>query len=146
MGVVHPGDRNPNWRGGQSIASNGYVLVRVGKGHHLADVRGYAYEHRLVAEAKLGRRLKHGEIAHHIDGNRQNNAPSNIEVMPSIHHHRQEHSRRKDTRGPGEANPVIACACGCSGTFAQFDESGRPRRYLTGHNLHSKESSYGFSG
>src|SRR4051812_41815968 len=45
---------NPNWRGGRSIASNGYIIVRVGVGHHLADVRGYAYEHRLVAEQKLG--------------------------------------------------------------------------------------------
>lgn len=43
------------WKGGRSIASNGYVLVRVGKKHHLADVRGYAYEHRIVAEQKLGR-------------------------------------------------------------------------------------------
>lgn len=48
---------NPNWKGGRSIASNGYVLIKVGTGHHLADVRGYAYEHRLVAERKLGRRL-----------------------------------------------------------------------------------------
>lgn len=50
--VVHrgrlPGPDNPNWRGGRSVASNGYMLVRAGVGHHLADVRGYAYEHRLV--------------------------------------------------------------------------------------------------
>lgn len=51
------GSLNANWRGGRSIASNGYVLIRVGTGHHLADVRGYAYEHRVVAENSLGRRL-----------------------------------------------------------------------------------------
>jgi hypothetical protein len=43
MGAVYPGPRNPNWRGGRSLASNGYVLIRVGVGPHLADVRGYAY-------------------------------------------------------------------------------------------------------
>lgn len=57
------GPDNPNWKGGRSIASNGYVLLRM-PGHHLADVRGYVYEHRLVAEQKLGRRLvKGGDIA-----------------------------------------------------------------------------------
>jgi hypothetical protein len=39
MGKVYPGARNPNWKGGRLVASNGYVLVRVGVGHHLADVR-----------------------------------------------------------------------------------------------------------
>jgi hypothetical protein len=35
-------ENNSNWKGGRLIASNGYVLVRVGIGHHLADVRGAA--------------------------------------------------------------------------------------------------------
>lgn len=134
MGAAQVGPSNPNWRGGRSVASNGYVLVRVGKGHHLADVRGYAYEHRLVAEQKLGRRLLPGEIPHHIDGNKQNNDPSNIEVLPSHHHHRHEHSRRKDTRAPGEDNPTIECACGCGKTLSKYDASGRPRRFVSGHN------------
>lgn len=40
---------------GRSIASNGYVLIWVGRDHPLADVRGYAYEHRLVASQTIGR-------------------------------------------------------------------------------------------
>lgn len=134
MGVVHSGERNPNWRGGRSVASNGYVLVRVGVGHHLADVRGYAYEHRLVAEKKIGRRLLPGEQVHHIDGNTQNNAPENLEVMSSLHEHRHIHSKRRDTRSPGEANPMVPCACGCGETFTRYDASGRPRRFVSGHN------------
>lgn len=64
------GPTNSNWRGGRSLASNGYILLRVGVGHLLADVRGYAYEHRVVAEAKLGRRLRKGEHVHHVDGDK----------------------------------------------------------------------------
>lgn len=135
MGIVGYREKNPNWRGGRSIASNGYVLVRVGIAHHLADVRGYAYEHRLVAEQKLGRRLRRGEIPHHIDGNRQNNIPENIEVMPSHHHHRREHAIRKDLRAPGQANTFVSCACGCGHKFRHFDRAGRPRRFVSGHNV-----------
>lgn len=130
-----PGSRNPNWKGGRSVASNGYVLIKVGKDHHLADVRGYAYEHRLVAEAKLGRRLAEGEIPHHIDGNKQNNHPDNIEVVASAAEHRRHHREvERGLRNPGEDNPEIVCACGCAGKLTKFDGEGRPRRFITGHN------------
>lgn len=128
-------ERNPNWKGGRSVASNGYVLVKVGTGHHLADVRGYAYEHRLVAEQKLGRRLLPGEIPHHVNGDRQDNRPENLEVVASIAEHGVHHRRGgKRLRLPGEPNPDVACACGCGATFPRFDASGRPRRFVQGHN------------
>lgn len=138
MGSPRPkqrGARNPAWKGGRTVASNGYVLIRVGKEHHLADVRGYAYEHRLVAEQKLGRRLQPGEIPHHIDGNKQNNDPGNIEVVASAaHHHRHHRKHERGLREPGEDNPTIACACGCGTTLRRYDSSGRPRTYVSGHN------------
>jgi Trp operon repressor len=51
------------------------------------------HEHRVVAERKLGRALLTGEIVHHKDGNRHNNAPENLEVITQAQHireHRQE--------------------------------------------------------
>lgn len=128
------GSKNGMWRGGRSVASNGYVLIRVGKKHHLADVRGYAYEHRLIAEQKLGRRLRPGEIVHHKDGCKSNNAPANIEILGSIHHHNREHAGNLTQRAPGQKNPRVACACGCGHSFDRFDRSGRPRRFVSGHN------------
>lgn len=130
------GPLNPHWKGGRSIASNGYVLIRVGRDHHLSDVRGYAYEHRLVAEMKIGRRLLKGEIVHHIDGDKQNNADENIEIKPSRAHHALEHRvRRTDLRTPEQPNPTVTCECGCGASFQQFDYDGRPRRFVSGHNL-----------
>lgn len=130
------GPRNAMWKGGKSIASNGYVLIRVGINHHLADVRGYAYEHRLNAEVKLGRKLKKHEIVHHIDGNRQNNTSENLEIHKSIAIHRFHHRRKeRGLRRPGDPNPIVGCLCGCGNVFKKFDDSNRPRKYTSGHNL-----------
>jgi hypothetical protein len=105
-------------------------------GHHLADVRGYVYEHRLVAEQKLGRRLRAGEQVHHIDHDKSNNRPENLEVVPSRAHHATRHRKRGSRRrNPGEANHQVPCACGCGETFLRFDDHGRPRRFVSGHNM-----------
>lgn len=134
------GPSNPNWRGGRSIASNGYVLVKVGKGHHLADVRGYAYEHRLVAEEKLGRRLMPSEVPHHINGIKTDNRPENLEVVSRSEHGHHHRKSDRGLRNPGEANPEIACACGCGETLLRFDGTRRPRAYITGHNRQPSEA------
>ena len=43
-------------------------------------------EHRLVVERAIGRELLSSEIVHHIDGNKQNNDLSNLEVMSRSKH------------------------------------------------------------
>lgn len=42
------GPDHPRWQDGKIISSHGYVKVRVGSEHPLADPNGYAYEHLLV--------------------------------------------------------------------------------------------------
>jgi hypothetical protein len=128
------GVKNGMWRGGRSVASNGYILIRVHKNHHLADCRGYAYEHRLVAEGKIGRRLEPGEQVHHKNGIKSDNRPENIEVMGSQAEHKVAHRGPTSNRQlPGEPNPTILCACGCGTSLKKF-EGGRPRKYVSGHN------------
>ena len=129
---------------GRTVTSHGYVLRRVGKKHHLADVRGYAYEHRLAAEMYLGRRLESGDQVHHIDGNNANNDIHNLEVvcgrLGNGVRHRQSGRR---LRFPGEPNPVIECGCGCGAQFKRFDVAGRSRQFLPGHNMCRKDRGYG---
>jgi hypothetical protein len=40
----------------------------------------------VIAEQVIGRPLAKGEIVHHIDGNKQNNDPSNLQVMTQSEH------------------------------------------------------------
>ncbi len=64
------------------IKKDGYVLLWM-PGHHLASKQGYVREHRLVMERKLGRRLLPDEVVHHIDDDRANNDPDNLELFSS---------------------------------------------------------------
>lgn len=130
-------ENNPNWRGGRSLASNGYVLIRVGTDHHLADVRGYAYEHRLVAEQKLGRRLLSGEIVHHVNECKTDNRPENLQVVHGNAEHFFHHRTNDSLRMPGEDNPTVPCECGCGSMIERYDQAGRPRRFISGHNNQS---------
>ena len=47
----------------------------------------YVYQHILIAERLLGRKLKKGERVHHIDGNKKNNSPSNLIVFATNSDH-----------------------------------------------------------
>ena len=125
------------WKGGRVVSRNGYVTVLVGRGHHLADQQGRAYEHRVVAEQKLGRVLLPGEIVHHIDGDRHNNDPENLQVFPARRYHVAQHRsvrRTAELQRPDEPNVRIPCACGCGRTLMKYDAAGRPRKFIHGHS------------
>lgn len=140
-GKGHPLEENPNWKGGRTISSHGYVLLKR-PDHPAADVRGYVYEHRLVAEEKIGRPLKEDEQVHHKNGDKQDNDPDNLEVL-TIAEHRAKHRESSNRQDPHEPNPTVECACGCGETFSKYDDSGRPREYVSGHNpTHSGDEEY----
>ena len=110
-------------------------MVFVGYDHHLAAPNGYAYEHRVIAEHKLGRRLRLGEIVHHIDRNKQNNSPENIEIDPSRWHHNARHRRLTTPRqDPDQPNEMRACDCGCGTLIWRFNESHMEVQFVSGHN------------
>ena len=56
--------------------------MRLSSGYKDVDVAGtYIQEHRLVAERKIGRLLKPSERVHHIDHDKRNNKPDNLDVL-----------------------------------------------------------------
>ena len=67
--------------------SSGYLLL-------IADGKKLS-EHRYIMEQKLNRKLKSGEIVHHIDGNKSNNDPSNLCLTNNIAHTRYHNKLRK---------------------------------------------------
>lgn len=79
-------EKNPNWKNGTTIRKDGYVLERRG-------VKQLA-QHRIVAEQMLGRPLLPGECVHHKNGDRSDNRPENLEVLPSHSDHMRLHCDR----------------------------------------------------
>lgn len=65
--------------GATRINSGGYVAVKVGPG------RNWRLQHRLVMESLVGRRLRTEETVHHINGDKTDNGPTNLELWSSRH-------------------------------------------------------------
>lgn len=65
---------------------NGYKVVYT-PGHIRADQRGYVREHLLIMEKKIGRPVEKTESVHHIDGDKLNNSPDNLELFKSHSDH-----------------------------------------------------------
>ena len=60
----------------------GYFLIYA-PDHPMADGNRRVREHRLVMEQTLGRYLLPQEVVDHIDGDTENNRPSNLRIFPN---------------------------------------------------------------
>ena len=84
------GKNHPNWKGGRGIKT-GYMTVFMPEHPRANNIRR-VFEHILVAEKKLGRPILKSEPIHHVDLDRLNNNPSNLEVLTSHSEHQQLHA------------------------------------------------------
>lgn len=70
--------------GKRCTVSQGYFWIW--NPYHPRQNRGYVKRSVLVLEEKLGRSLAEGEFPHHIDGNRMNDHPDNLEPTNRSEH------------------------------------------------------------
>lgn len=61
------------------VRPDGYIALRVG-------IRKWKLEHRVVMERELGRELTANEHVHHINGDKQDNHPENLQVLTNAEH------------------------------------------------------------
>lgn len=71
-------EQHASWKGGRYIDNEGYVMVLISSETSKQGWAKYQKEHVLVMEQYLLRKLRKGEVVHHIDGDRQNNDVSNL--------------------------------------------------------------------
>lgn len=68
----------PGKNGGVIKHKAGYRMVRVPE--HPRQSNGYVFEHIIIMENMLGRRLVSGETVHHLNGIKDDNRPENLEL------------------------------------------------------------------
>ncbi len=97
----HPkADRQHRWSNDRMIGSNGYVKLRVGRGHPLADPNGYAYEHTVIWVAAGNPRPKRGEVLRHKNEVKSDSRIENLVLFTRTKHSRTNMSSvLKDPRG-----------------------------------------------
>lgn len=72
---------------GVTLHKCGYRCIRISGRWEL--------EHHYIMERQLGRRLTGAEVVHHIDGNKLNNDPRNLELHTRSSHAKHHYSRKR---------------------------------------------------
>jgi hypothetical protein len=106
-------------------AHNGYLVVELSRG----GKRTYRYIHDIVTEAFLGRR-PHGWETDHIDGNKLNNHPSNLQYLPPGENQRKQHTMGLVRTCFGEANGRSKLKAADVVEMRRLQREGVPHRQL----------------
>ncbi|MDB5448069.1 MAG: hypothetical protein JWQ97_3386 [Phenylobacterium sp.] len=102
------GAEHHRWNDGRMLNEDGYVKLRVGKEHPLADPNGYAYEHLLVWVSAGNPKPPRGFTLHHKDEVKANNRLSNLELLRRADHGRHHIAERERDPKTGRLRPKSA--------------------------------------
>lgn len=94
------------------IAPKGSGATTVAGYRLYGNIDGRQYQHILVAEKALGKKLPPGAVVHHVDGDPANNAPDNLVVCPDQAYHMLLHVRQRAFDACGNAAYKKCMNCG----------------------------------
>lgn len=80
------GPWHPRWGNGRMVDPEGYYMLRVGKGHPLANSHGQASEQDIIYAAALGAAQVKGKLIHHKNGIITDNRLSNLVCLSRSEH------------------------------------------------------------
>ena len=89
------GSQHYRWNAAKMYAKDGYVKLRVGISHPLADRNGYAYEHLVVWCAAGNPRPAPNQVIHHRNEVKEDNRYENLQLTTRSAHNRH-HNKAKD--------------------------------------------------
>ena len=94
------GSNHHRWNHDRIINKDGYVMIRVGKTHPMADKNGYCLEHDLIMACAIGGALEDGYVVHHINNDKIDNRIENLKLL-SISKHNKIHNanKKRDSKG-----------------------------------------------
>lgn len=106
---------NPDWT--RVSTSSGYPTVYC-PDHPRAWPTGHVHIHRIIAELTVGRLLKDGEVVHHINEDKDDFSPENLQILANNSEHQKLHAR--------PATVIYANCLECRVSFTR--RSGRSAR------------------
>lgn len=91
--LSHPKmEKSSSWNGGRFLNENGYYRIYSGS----ENSNKYVYEHKLIYEKHIGRKLLASEKVHHIDGDKTNNKIENLFLCDNKTMHWNVHQSMED--------------------------------------------------
>lgn len=128
------GEKNPQWKGGRTMNNQGYVMIKDWN-HPRAHHDGYVLEHIVVLEKKLGRPLAKNEVGHHINGDKTDNRPENLEAVNRAYHIAFHHTNANYAKHIEKA--TVCSLCGSDKTKMNLKKNRIDRYpnwfYVPGH-------------
>lgn len=123
----------------EKFVKKGQYIYAIVRGHPKATPKSYVLAHRAIAENEIGRYLLDSEVVHHINGNKKDNRPENLQVMDKrdhIRHHvrqkgsvfvnlvcpwcKKEFSKRKGNCHLVKGGLFTSCSDTCRGRIGRF--------------------------